>query len=246
MRAKLIGAKEMKRKLRWVRDNIVEIKKYALVKMCVELADLVNNPDDLKFIQVKTAKSIYFGVSLEPPVLLTSYAALENKALYYLPLTALSANYNFGVWVQDGSPWVVDHVPVEVGRMKDEGFFYTRDINKSEVDAIAELNLKYLESKRTIISGGDRARIMRSDEVYTCEDVAYNQARAEFGIGDSASPTWRPALRQLIRERIQDILDDVLDAIVNQDLSINDLPTFEDRPESWLSDHADFVLTITS
>lgn len=247
MKVEVEGLEDLDRKLEWLKDNFENIKRYTLSLLCVEMADLLGAPDDLHFIEIKSGQKTFFGVSLEPPLERKTYKEIDAQVMYYMPLDTNGVNEDVGLWVQKGNPWVSDQVPVEVGRAEGEGFFFLRDAAIDAMEIVRKNNIEYLETRPRRIQGASRERIASTSQVYTADDLRYNQARAEFGIGDSpGSPTWRPALRKLVNERIEQILELVLDSIVETRIPFDKLPDFEPRPESWLEDNADFVLTITS
>jgi hypothetical protein len=246
MRAELDGHDKMQRKLSWVKRHLPDLKRYALKLMCRELADLLGRPGDLKYIEIRTTDRTFYGLSLEPPVELSTYASIGDRVMYYMPLDSEHPTYAMGVWAQQGNPWVPDKVPLDLGTEREQGFFWLRDAPRETMNAVRERNLAHLATRPRQVTPAERHRITKLGQVYVCDDLAYNQARAEFGIGGGASPRWRPALRQLIRDRIEVILQDVLEAAASNRIPPGDLPDFEPRPPSWLEEKSDFVLTITS
>jgi len=247
--AKLEDKDNVMGRLKWLEENLGEVRRYTLQRLCEELADLLNNPEHLHYVKVTRGADDYYGISLEPPLERRSFKQIEDKALIYVLTDSKGSTSKLGKWAERGNPWIASKAPRGLGINKDEGFWFLRDVSQSELDAISAYNQEYLDKNRGFYQPTTTASL----SVWCVEDEQYNQARAEFGFdlgaklssGSTQGPVWKPALRQLIKERVPKIMDEAIEAMIAAKVPLLSVE-FEDRDDEWLERHEPFVLVLTT
>lgn len=227
------GFEQLHEKLRWFLDRDEAIGRFIAARMAeVYLEELEIDNDHVHLIRVDARDETLYGVSLEPdPESMHVDEVDENTLLFLAPRTRRPPDDLRDVL--DANPWHPPNVPVSP--QPRNAVWVARRANRDEIREARERNQRALEEL-------DETPLDPKADIMVEPDVAYDAARAEFGLSDERSESrWRPALRALIEDRLGDILEEATTAIAESDLDEGALPTFERRSAEWWERHSGFM-----
>lgn len=225
------GFEETFERLQWIKSNWDLVTRFVAARYAERLAELMESEEYLHLIRIEAPDQDYYGVSIEPEIETLYVESLADRVfLLVLPPTAPG-------WQKaliEHNPWVYDHLPLVPDG--DQSFYYVRSATEAEKSEVRQRNQKYFEDH-------DLTPVSVDTEIPVQDDVVYNQARAEFAIGDAPAPAkWRPALQELSSNFSQKLLDELVGKLEREgQISEEDIPTFESRSPQWYSENSEFV-----
>lgn len=251
-RIKPVGFRETRRKLnRLFRgfDGVASATIKRLVVTIIEEARI--DQSYVRFVESRSQGKRFFGFSIDPNPEMMRVEDLEGFAILVFIRDPENSKM---MMLAEGSPWSIDMMPVlpDPG----EGFLLYRDSTDDELEEIRRRNREYLrrggkslvdsQASRTLIQRmsnfSSGIRMLDSDTmVLADDDLRYNQARAEFGIGVSPSPVLRLAIRKSIESRIQDAFEGIVIDVAEGRDPEKGLPNFERVSSSWLEENKAFM-----
>jgi len=231
--ADLEGYDKLKGKLSWIRKNWPQVQRFAMMRMAESLAEELRIPFTyLHFVRVEeSSERTWYGLSLEPDSFEAPSEEHGDKLFYLSPRhDAPDAIKKLA----EHNPYTSDTLPAKLH--PEHGVYFIRESTPEERDEVM---------LRSMIANDERGvpPVPSNHRQPLQDDVRYNQARGELGIGDGPSrPVWRNAVKNLIQKRLPEIVDEVSDAMISGSLRDKDLPDFEERPLSWLEDNSEFMI----
>ena len=231
----LKGWKPLSKKLKWIKKNWPLVQKMAMARMAEELASELRVPNQhLHYVTVNDGvERIWYGISLEPEPFDAPPDEYTDYLYYLMPTeTAPTAVKELA----ERNPYTYSTLPRELPGDGSEGTYFLREATQDEIDEATLRSLIANDEKGVEPASSEKVQPLQ-------DDIRYNQARGELGIGDGTRrPIWRQALKKLIRKRLPDILDEVSDALIAGDIKENELPSFETRTTDWLEANGEFML----
>lgn len=252
LRIEPVGFRETRRKLNRLfrgMDDIGHATIKNLVVMIVEEAGI--DLSYVRFVESRASGRIYFGFSIDPDPTIVRLEELLGFLVFVFisdPEDTTMANLAMG------APWSVDMMPVVPS--PEQGFLLYRSAGPDEIEEARKRNRDYLmrggrslvgdQPTRSLIqrmsnfSAGLNIADMKA-QVLADDDLRYNQARAEFGIGTSPSPILRQAIRRSIQGRIMPAFEKIVMDVAEGRDPEKGLPRFERVSSSWLKENEAFM-----
>jgi hypothetical protein len=247
-----VGFRETRRKLnRLIRgmDSVGQSTIKRLVVAIVEEAKI--DLSYVRFVEVRGSGETYFGFSIDPD---PKVMRLEELLGFLVFVFIADPEDKDMIKLASGSPWSVDMMPMVPSQA--QGFLLYRDAMPDEIVEVRSRNRDYLRSPGRSLVGDQPTRTLiqrmsdfssglelvdMNEKVLADDDLRYNQARAEFGIGRSPSPVLRQAIRRSIEKRILGSFEEVAIDIAEGRDPDRGLPRFDRVPGSWLKENEAFM-----
>lgn len=227
------GFGEAIEKLEWMRSNHQEIGAELLRRVSMTLADAIGGDEYLHLVEIPGAGEnggSAWGVSLEPDAFETELTEIASYLMFYV--SGDDAD-KLDLQIEEANPWVFNRLP----DVPKTGFFWLRHSDEDELAIARTQNDEWLREN------GHTAIDPEQHTITAQWDVAYNVARAEFGIDAEGREEWIPALRDLSRKQIPVIFDQIVEEIAEGRLR-DEAPNFEDRSLEWLQQNQQFMMFV--